>query len=102
MKNCWVYILSNKSKTLYIGVTGDLQGRIYEHKQKLIDGFTKKYNLTSLVYFETFNNMQDAIHREKQLKNLHREWKINLIESINPDWKDLSEDFNSDPETSSG
>jgi len=102
MKNCWVYILSNKSKTLYIGVTGDLQGRIYEHKQKLIDGFTKKYNLTSLVYFETFNNMQDAIHREKQLENLHREWKINLIESINPDWKDLSEDFNSDPETSSG
>ena len=96
MKNCWVYILSNKSKTLYIGVTGNLQGRVYEHKQKLIDGFTKKYNLTSLVYFETFNNMQDAIQREKQLKNWHREWKINLIESINPDWKDLSEDFNSD------
>ena len=102
MKNCYVYILSNKSKTLYIGVTNDLQRRIYEHKHKLIDGFTKKYNLTSLVYFEIFNNMQDAIHREKQLKNWHREWKINLIESINPDWKDLSEDFNSDPETSSG
>ena len=102
MKNCYVYILSNKSKTLYIGVTNDLQRRIYEHKHKLIDGFTKKYNLTSLVYFETFNNMQDAIQREKQLKNWHREWKINLIESINPGWKDLSEDFNSDPETSSG
>ncbi|MFB3057960.1 MAG: GIY-YIG nuclease family protein, partial [Ignavibacteriaceae bacterium] len=76
--------------------------RVYEHKHKLLDGFTKKYNLTSLVYFETFNNMQAAIQREKQLKNWHREWKINLIESINPDWKDLSEDFNSDPETSSG
>jgi len=102
MKNCYVYILSNKSKTLYIGVTNDLQRRIYEHKHKLIDGFAKKYNLTSLVYFETFNNMLDAIHREKQLKNWHREWKINLIESINPGWKDLSEDFNSDPEPSSG
>ena len=100
MKNCYVYILSNKSKTLYIGVTNDLQRRIYEHKHKLIDGFAKKYNLTSLVYIETFNNMQDAIHREKQLKNWHREWKINLIESINPDWKDLSKNFNSDPEPS--
>ena len=85
-----------------MGVTGDLRRRVYEHKQKLIDGFIKKYNLTSLVYFETINNMQDAIQREKQLKNWHREWKINLIESINPDLKDLSEDFNSDPETSSG
>jgi len=102
MKNCYVYILSNRSETLYIGVAGDLQRRIYEHRHKLIDGFTKKYNLTSLVYFETFNNMQDEIQREKQLKNWHREWKINLIESTNPDWKDLSEDFNSDPETSSG
>ena len=102
MKNCYVYILSNKSKTLHIGVTNDLQRRIYEHKHKLINGFTKKYNLTSLVYFETFNNMQDAIQREKQLKNWHREWKINLMGSINPGWKDLSEDFNSDPETSSG
>lgn len=102
MKNCYVYILSNRSKTLYIGVTGDLQRRMYEHRHKLINGFTKKYNLTSLVYFETFNNMQSAIQREKQLKNWHREWKINLIESTNPGWKDLSEDFNSDPETSSG
>jgi putative endonuclease len=102
MKNCYVYILSNKSKTLYIGVTNDLQRRIYEHKHNLIDGFTKKYNLTSLIHFETFNNMRDAIKREKQLKNWHREWKINLIESINSDWKDFSEDFNSDPETSSG
>jgi len=102
MKNCYVYILSNKSTTLYIGVTNDLQRRIYEHKHKLIDGFAKIYNLTSLVYFETSNNMLDAIHREKQLKNWHREWKISLMESINPGWKDLSEDFNSDPEPSSG
>jgi len=76
--------------------------RVYEHKHKLLDGFTKKYKLTSLVYFETFNNMQATIQREKQLKNWHREWKINLMGSINPDWKDLSEDFNSDPEPSSG
>ena len=100
MKNCWVYILSNKSRTLYLGVTSDLQRRIFEHKHKLIDGFTKKYNLTSLVYVETFNNMRDAVQREKQLKNWHREWKKNLIESINPDWKDLTENFNSYPETS--
>jgi len=83
-----------------MGVTGDLRRRVYEHKQKLIDGFIKKYNLTSLVYFETINNIQDAIQREKQLENWHREWKIYLIESINPDWKDLSEDFNSDLATS--
>ena len=81
MKNYYVYILTNKSKTLYIGVTNDLQRRIYEHKNKMIDGFAKKYNLSKLAYFEVFNNMNDAIIREKQLKNWHR------------DWKDLSSEF---------
>ena len=83
----------NKSKTLYIGVTDDLMRRVYEHKNKLIEGFTKKYNLTKLLYFETFNRIEDAIRREKQLKNWHRQWKINLIESVNKEWKDLSLEF---------
>jgi putative endonuclease len=94
--------MANNRPTLYTGITNNLVRRIYEHKHNLIDGFTKKYNLTSLIHFETFNNMRDAIKREKQLKNWHREWKINLIESINPYWKDLTENFNSGPETSSG
>lgn len=85
--------MTNNSKTLYIGVTDDLMRRAYEHKNKLIEGFTKKYNLTKLVYFETFNRIEDAIRREKQLKNWHRKWKINLIELVNKEWKDLSLDF---------
>ena len=85
--------MTNKSKTLYIGVTDDLNRRLYEHKNKLLEGFTKKYNLTKLVYFETFNRVEDAIRREKQLKNWHRQWKINLIEEVNKEWKDLSLDF---------
>lgn len=93
MKNYYVYIMTNNSKTLYIGVTNDLIRRIYEHKNKLIDGFTKKYNITKLVYYEVFNTVEDAIKREKQLKNWHRQWKINLIESMNNDWRDLSTDF---------
>ena len=85
--------MTNKSKTLYIGVTDDLNRRLYEHKNKLLEGFTKKYNLTKLVYFETFNRVEDAIRREKQLKNWHRQWKIIFIESVNKEWKDLSLDF---------
>ena len=94
MQDYYIYILSNNSKTIYIGVTNNLERRVYEHKNKLIDGFTKKYNITSLVYFELFNSIEDAIRREKQLKNWHRQWKINLIESVNKEWKDLSVDFN--------
>jgi putative endonuclease len=91
-KQYYVYILTNKSnKVLYIGVTNDLERRMYEHKNKMIDGFTKKYNLTKLVYFEASTNINSAIEREKQLKNWHRDWKINLIEEFNPEWKDLSE-----------
>ena len=86
----FVYILSNKQKgVLYIGVTSNLIKRVYEHKQKAIEGFTKRYNVTKLVYMEESNNPNDAIAREKQLKNWHREWKVNLIESINPAWDDL-------------
>ena len=85
--------MTNNSKTLYIGVTNDLRRRIYEHKNKLIDGFTKNYNITKLVYYESCSSIDVAIRRERQLKNWHRQWKINLIESINQDWKDLSLDF---------
>ena len=91
MKNYWVYILSNKNGVLYIGVTSDLSRRIYEHKQKLIDGFSKKYNITQLVYAEEFYDINEAIHREKCIKRWKRSWKINLIKSQNPDWNDLYE-----------
>ncbi len=87
-----VYILTNKSNNvLYIGVTNDLVRRIYEHKNKMVDGFTKKYNLTKLVYYEATTDVRSAIEREKQLKNWHREWKLNLIKEFNPEWRDLSE-----------
>jgi len=90
----YVYILTNKSNNiLYIGVTNDLIRRIFEHKNKLVEGFTKKYNLLKLVYYEATNDIESAINREKQLKNWHREWKINLINQFNPEWKDLSDDF---------
>ena len=91
LKQYYVYILTNKSnKVLYIGVTNDLERRMYEHKNKMIDGFTKKYKLTKLVYFEATTNINSAIEREKQLKNWHRDWKINLIKESNPEWRDLS------------
>ena len=85
--------MTNNSKTLYIGVTNDLQRRIYEHKNKLVEGFTKRYNITKLVYYETTNSIESAIKREKQLKNWKRAWKIELIESMNKDWDDLSEEW---------
>ena len=85
--------MSNKSKTLYIGVTNNLTKRVYEHKNKLKEGFTKKYNINKLVYFESTTSIESAIQREKQLKNWKREWKINLIESINKSWNDLAEDI---------
>lgn len=76
---------------MYIGVTNNIERRIYEHQNGLVDGFAKKYKLKKLVYLEDCNDITSAIAREKQLKNWHRQWKINLIQSINPDWKDLSE-----------
>jgi len=93
-KQYYVYIITNKSnQVLYIGVTNNLVRRIYEHKNKLVEGFTKKYNLLKLVYYEVSINAESAITREKQLKNWHRGWKINLVSHFNPEWKDLSEDL---------
>ena len=90
MKQYYVYILaSKKNGTLYIGVTGDLIKRIYEHKQNLTDGFTKEYDVHALVYYEPHNEVEKAILREKQMKKWNRKWKIKLIEEKNPGWKDL-------------
>jgi putative endonuclease len=86
----WVYILaSRKHGTLYIGVTNDLIRRVYQHKNKLIKGFTSQYNVTLLMWYEGYDNPTSAIEREKELKKWRREWKINLIERDNPDWDDL-------------
>ncbi|AOW76496.1 GIY-YIG nuclease [Colwellia sp. PAMC 20917] len=94
MKQPHIYIMTNiKNTTLYIGVTSQLVQRVYQHKSKLTLGFTNKYNLNKLVYFESFETMYEAITREKQLKNWRRAWKKNLIEQINPNWLDLSKDF---------
>jgi putative endonuclease len=91
MKQYYVYIMTNRSKTLYTGVTNDLMRRVYEHKNKMVDGFTKKYNITKLVYYEETDDVQAAIAREKQIKGWLRKKKMALIESVNPEWKDLSE-----------
>ena len=103
-KTYYVYILTNyKNKTLYIGLTNNLKRRIYEHKNELIDGVSKSYKLKKLIYYEEFEYIRDALFREKQLKNWHREWKLNLIKNINPEFCDLAEEwYNEDPETSSG
>jgi len=94
----YVYFLSNKPEgMIYIGVTNSLPRRIYEHKQKIIDGYSKKYNLTKLIYVEEYNTPSEAIVREKQLKNWHRKWKVDLIEVNNPGWKDLYYDYFGDP-----
>lgn len=90
MKHYYVYILTNKNnRVLYIGVTNNLLRRIYEHRSKMIAGFTSKYNLTKLVYFEEFTSPTDAITAEKKIKGWLRIKKIKLIESINPNWQDL-------------
>ena len=94
MDTYYVYILASKRNgTLYIGVTNDLIRRIYEHKNYLIEGFTKKYKVHKLVYYEQYNNAEAAIQREKRLKFWHRKWKIRLIEETNPEWKDLYEEI---------
>ena len=93
MAEYYIYIMTNKPKTLYIGVTSDLVRRVYEHKQKLIEGFTKRYNMTRLAYYEEIPPIRDAIAREKQLKGWLRSRKIALIESMNPQWRDLSEEW---------
>lgn len=86
----FVYINTNRKRgRLYIGITNDLYRRSIEHKEKRIKGFTAKYNINKLVYYEEFDNIWDALEREKQLKRWHRDWKISLIEENNPDWVDL-------------
>jgi putative endonuclease len=90
MKQYYVYILASKRNgTLYIGVTSDLLKRIYEHKNNMVKGFTKKYHVHKLVYYEATESVESAIMREKQLKKWNRDWKIGLIEKTNPLWKDL-------------
>ncbi len=93
-KYYYVYILaSQRNGTLYIGVTSDLAQRIYEHKNHILPGFTKTYDVTKLVYFEHFTDIKDAIHREKRLKEWQRNWKKDLIERENPEWRDLYDDL---------
>ena len=92
-KEYYVYMMTNKKNTvLYTGVTSNLKKRVYEHKDKLIDGFTKKYNLTKLVYYESCDNAYSAITREKQIKGGSRLDKLKLIESSNPNWDEISLD----------
>ncbi|MBK9006451.1 MAG: GIY-YIG nuclease family protein [Anaerolineae bacterium] len=90
MKSYFVYIMTNRSKTLYTGVTNNLERRVYEHKNKLVAGFTSKYNITKLVYYEETSNVHAALAREKQIKGWRRAKKIALIEAENPEWKDIS------------
>ncbi len=87
----FVYIMANKGGVLYVGVTNNLETRIYQHKHKRLGGFTKRYNITMLVYFEATTDVLTAIAREKQIKGWRRSKKIALIESMNTDWRDLSE-----------
>jgi putative endonuclease len=101
-----VYILANnRNGTLYVGVTSDLMKRLWQHREGSVPGFTKRYGVARLVRYEQFGTMELAIAREKQLKRWHRQWKLNLIEHDNPQWRDLALELGFaalDPETSSG
>ena len=90
-RSYFVYLMSNESRMLYVGVTNDIHKRVFRHKSKLIPGFTQKYNLYKLVYFEEFDDIRAAIARERQIKGWLRSKKVALITSINPQWKDLAE-----------
>lgn len=92
-KEYYVYIMTNKSRTLYTGVTNNLMRRVDEHKKKLVQGFTSKYNIQFLVYYESTPSIHEALIREKQIKGWLRAKKISLINSMNPEWKDLSEEW---------
>jgi putative endonuclease len=90
----WVYILSSKSRgALYVGMTSDLGRRVWEHKNNLVEGFTSKYKADRLVYYEALEESENALRRERQLKKWRRAWKIQLIEKVNPEWKDLYEEI---------
>jgi len=94
MSDYYVYILASKPNgTLYVGVTNNLQRRVEEHRSGLVEGFTKQYGVHRLVYFEQTSNVVAAIEREKRIKKWNRQWKIELIESQNPEWKDLTVEF---------
>ncbi|WP_277656800.1 GIY-YIG nuclease family protein [Seleniivibrio woodruffii] len=94
MREGYVYILSNKNNdVLYVGVTSDIVKRIWEHKNKVTDGFTSRYNVTKLVYYECYNNIETPIVRENQIKGGSRKKKIDLVESVNKDWIDLYPDI---------
>ena len=94
MKNYYVYLLTNwNNKVMYVGMTNNLERRVYEHKNKLVNGFTKKYNVNKLVYFEESSDVNAVLSREKEIKKWRREKKDNLVLSSNPEWKDLSEEW---------
>ena len=90
-RDYYVYLLTNRSGTLYTGVTNDIQRRLYEHRNKLVEGFTKKYNIAMLVYYEVTDDINEALTREKQIKAWRRSKRVALIESRNPQWRDLSD-----------
>lgn len=90
----YVYIITNKRNgTLYVGVTADLQKRVWEHKEGIVEGFSKKYGLNILVWYEVHDDISEAIKREKQIKKWERSWKLRIIEQMNPDWLDLYDDI---------
>jgi putative endonuclease len=90
----YVYIMASKRNgTLYTGVTSDLSGRVWEHREGVLPGFTKRYGVKTLVWYEAFGDIRDAIQREKTIKKYPRAWKLNLIEGVNPEWRDLYEDI---------
>ncbi len=99
MREYYVYIMGSFRGTLYTGVTNNLMRRVYEHRLKLVDGFTKKYNVSKLLYYEATTDVESAITREKQIKGWVRRKKVGLIESVNPYWKDLANSWDDAPTT---
>ncbi|MGA7733542.1 MAG: GIY-YIG nuclease family protein [Chloroflexia bacterium] len=90
MKEYWVYIMANENRTIYVGMTNNLEKRVYQHKEGSVEGFTSRYKLTKLVYYASTNDVREAIAREKQIKGWTRIKKVTLIEEMNPYWEDLS------------
>jgi len=93
MKKYYIYIMSSESRVLYVGVTNNLRRRVIEHQEGIVEGFSQKYKIKKLIYFEEYTNVNEAITREKQLKNWRREKKVFIIEQLNKEWKDLSKEF---------